>query len=475
MPDSADIEFTGERVIPGMVEPNLLNEHLARYRFAQYFEQRLARAGSRVLDAGCGSGFGAATFQPTSLVTGIDISADAVDYAKRHYSRLGVAFVQGSCDTLPFADGSFDLIAAFEVIEHLERWREMLQEARRVLHSTGILLVSTPNKAYYTESRGAAGPNPFHVREFDYGEFQTELRVVFEHVQLWTQNHAEAIVFLPPPHSPGDFSLGDFEAAGEKAPETAEFFFAACSTSPIPAPRGFAWSPESGNVLRERERHVALLESELAQKDAWLKESQRDHATLQHNHERLLAELKQHNEWANQLNVELKEAGLDIARLQREIESIHSGYRERLRRDEQELAEAHAGYRERLRQIDQELAETHAGYQERLRQIDRELAETHAGYREHIRQLETEAAIRLDWVHDLETQIARGRDEVARLDRESAERTEWAQRLDAELRQANAARALLAQHLELAAHSKWVRVGRLLHLGPEIGKDGAPE
>lgn len=449
MPDSADIEFTGERVIPGLVEPNLLNEHLARYRFAQ----RFTRADSRVLDAGCGSGYGAGAFDPASLVTGIDISADAVDYAKRHYSRPGVAFVQGSCDALPFADGSFDLIAAFEVIEHLERWREMLHESRRVLRSTGILLVSTPNKAWYTESRGAAGPNPFHVREFNYGEFETELRSVFEHVQLWTQNHAEAIVFLAPADS-----RGEFEAAGENAAETAEFFFAACSASPIRALRGLAWAPQSGNVLRERERHVALLESELAQKDVWLRESQQDHAALQQNHERLLAELKQHNEWANQLNVELKEAGLEIARLQREIESVH------------------AGYRERLRQIEQEFAETHAAYQEQQLRNEQELAETHAAYRERLRQLETEAAIRLDWVHDLESQIERGRDEVARLNRESAERTEWAQRLDAELRQANAARALLTRQLEMAAHSKWVRAGRLLHLGPEIaGKDGPPE
>ena len=48
-------EFTGERVIPGQVDVDLLNEHLARYTFAA----RLAR-GKRVLDAGCGAGYGSA-------------------------------------------------------------------------------------------------------------------------------------------------------------------------------------------------------------------------------------------------------------------------------------------------------------------------------------------------------------------------------------------------------------------------------
>ena len=48
-------EFTGERLIPGQVDVDLLNEHMARYTFAA----RLAR-GKRVLDAGCGAGYGSA-------------------------------------------------------------------------------------------------------------------------------------------------------------------------------------------------------------------------------------------------------------------------------------------------------------------------------------------------------------------------------------------------------------------------------
>src|ERR1017187_5187980 len=48
-------EFTGERLMPGEVDIDLLNEHMARYHFAV----RLAR-GKRVLDAGCGAGYGSA-------------------------------------------------------------------------------------------------------------------------------------------------------------------------------------------------------------------------------------------------------------------------------------------------------------------------------------------------------------------------------------------------------------------------------
>ncbi len=67
-------------------------------------------------------------------------------------------------------------MVAFEVIEHLDDWRGFLREARRVLAPNGQFIVSTPNKLYYTESRGADGANPFHVHEFDFEEFRAELR-----------------------------------------------------------------------------------------------------------------------------------------------------------------------------------------------------------------------------------------------------------------------------------------------------------
>jgi len=53
LPDAFRAEFTGERVIPGRVEDNLFNEHLARYRFSA----RLFQGPGRVLDAGCGAGY----------------------------------------------------------------------------------------------------------------------------------------------------------------------------------------------------------------------------------------------------------------------------------------------------------------------------------------------------------------------------------------------------------------------------------
>jgi SAM-dependent methyltransferase len=409
------MEFTGERVVPGLVDPDLFNEHLSRYRFAG----RFAAGGAKVLDAGCGTGYGTAEFGGAAQVMAMDISGEAVAHAVRTFGRADVDFLQGACEALPFADESFDLVVAFEVIEHLERWPDLLTEARRVLRPEGILLVSTPNKAYYAEARAAAGPNPYHVREFEYREFECALKAVFPHVQLWSQNHSESITFIP--SSP---SAGVLDAPADCAPEQAHFFLAACSRAPIMDTRSFGWLPSSGNVLRERERHIALLDSELRQKEEWLSESQAARDELQRTHDEVVGELRRSNEWADGLNGELKAAGARITELQAELDRSNSW----------------------------------------AQSLNAELQSAGAT----IDKLNHELSIRLDWVRDIEAQLDRARNEIARLNQENVERTQWAQSLDAELQTVKSERERFEAQLRMIGDSKWVRLGRTTGLGPVI-------
>jgi len=393
-------EFTGERVIPGRVNENLFNEHRARYRFAARFAE-----GAQVLDAGCGAGYGAAELAGALSITGFDVSAEAIGLARANFSRPGVRFLQADCAALPFADASFDLVAAFEVIEHLDQWREMLTESRRVLKPQGLLLVSTPNKAYYAESRAAQGPNPFHRHEFAFEEFEAALSAVFAHVRIWTQNLSETIVFAPV--HPDSSAL---EAGGDAAPANANFFLAACSQSEFAHNDVFAWLPESGNLLRQREHHIRKLEGELAKKDAWLAETLRKHESLQREHERTLAELKERNQWAERLNVELNQSGATIRDLQSE-----------------------AG--ERLKWIRDLEAQIEAGRAE-IARLNR-----------HREELERDLADRAAWGQALDEQL---RERNLELDQKR-------QVLDR-----------LREERRLIAQSKWIRLGRKLNVGPVV-------
>ena len=185
------MEFTGERVVPGRTDPDLLNEHIARYDFAKTLV-----GGRCVLDAGCGVGYGSERLaRCASLVTAFDIALDPLFESRSTYGVMNVNECQGDCARLPFLSGSFDVVVAFEAIEHLQDPGTFLEEATRVLLPSGQLIVSTPNRDYYAESRSE--PNPFHVCEFSYAEFREKLEKYFEHVTFFFENHNNAITFTP--------------------------------------------------------------------------------------------------------------------------------------------------------------------------------------------------------------------------------------------------------------------------------------
>lgn len=241
------MEFTGERLVPGASDPDLENEHLARYRFAESLCK-----GRRVLDAGCGVGYGSQWLaRAGAIVVAVDIDTKSLRYGQSKYP--GGDFLQGDCVALPFQDSSFDLVVAYEVIEHLSGWADLISEAGRVLAPGGLFLVSTPNRACYRKD--GQEPNPFHVHEFDYDEFRAALAECFAHCAVYAENHVPAISFTRGDADSGQVAFG----MRRDQPAEADFFLAVCSSEPTDLPPSLTYIPVAANVLREREEHIRKL------------------------------------------------------------------------------------------------------------------------------------------------------------------------------------------------------------------------
>ncbi len=102
--------------------------------------------------------------ESAASVEGVDISTQAIGHAQQRYGQLpGVGFQAADCTALPFADNEFDRVVSFETLEHLAAQDELLAEFRRVLKPDGFLILSSPDKASYSD--GQETVNEFHVKE----------------------------------------------------------------------------------------------------------------------------------------------------------------------------------------------------------------------------------------------------------------------------------------------------------------------
>ena len=111
-------------------------------------------------------------------VTGVDISRQALDHAKRRYGEQeNLDFQFADCTQLPFEQAEFDVIVSFETLEHLDAQEEMMAEFRRVLKPDGFLVLSSPDKAEYSDQSGFE--NEFHVRELYRDELETLIKREF--------------------------------------------------------------------------------------------------------------------------------------------------------------------------------------------------------------------------------------------------------------------------------------------------------
>jgi SAM-dependent methyltransferase len=129
-----------ESVWPG-VRNNLFVAHESIYGF---FGRHVADR--RVLDAGCGTGYGANRLRRMGAlsVLGVDLDARSIRYARRHYQLPGLTFEAGDCEKLALPGSSLDLVVSSNMIEHLEKPERFLGALRATLAPGGRAILAMP-------------------------------------------------------------------------------------------------------------------------------------------------------------------------------------------------------------------------------------------------------------------------------------------------------------------------------------------
>lgn len=181
--DEKKMKWTGERYTPGSIDGDITVEHLHRYYFAKKI---ISNKDLVVVDIASGEGYGTYILsKEAKFAYGIDISEDAINFAKEKYIKNNLEYKLGNCSNIPLQDKSVDVVVSFETIEHHDKHEEMLSEIKRILKDDGILIISSPDKKNYTEL--SKGENHYHIKELFFEEFKNLLSSRFKHIQFFGQ------------------------------------------------------------------------------------------------------------------------------------------------------------------------------------------------------------------------------------------------------------------------------------------------
>lgn len=127
----------------------------------------------RFLEIGCGNGAvieRIAAARPLERVAGSELHTSALTFARRRLG-LGPELVQMDARAIP-ARAAFDLIGAFDVLEHIEDDRGVLAQMHAALAPGGGVIVTVPQ---HPSLWSAADDIAYHVRRYQRGEMETKL------------------------------------------------------------------------------------------------------------------------------------------------------------------------------------------------------------------------------------------------------------------------------------------------------------
>jgi 2-polyprenyl-3-methyl-5-hydroxy-6-metoxy-1,4-benzoquinol methylase len=131
-----------------------------------------------VLEVGCGEGRGVSILmEHARSFTAVDKIQPVVEKLQKEYPSG--TFISMNIPPLSgIGDNMYDLVASFQVIEHIKEDELFLKEIHRVLKPGGIALLTTPNR------KMSLSRNPWHVREYLPDELKNLASRIFASVEL---------------------------------------------------------------------------------------------------------------------------------------------------------------------------------------------------------------------------------------------------------------------------------------------------
>jgi SAM-dependent methyltransferase len=148
----------------------------ARNRLIVWAATRYCPNPGRILEIGCGTGFVLSALghaYPAAALSGSELFGAGLPFAAERLAERGdTELLQMDARNIPFRD-HFDLIGAFDVIEHIEEDEKVLAQARQALTPGGVLLLSVPQHPWLWSAADEAAR---HVRRYTAGELRDKVQ-----------------------------------------------------------------------------------------------------------------------------------------------------------------------------------------------------------------------------------------------------------------------------------------------------------
>jgi SAM-dependent methyltransferase len=178
------LELTGERTLPDVPEENYwYQRHVAVYEWiAEHCK------GLRVVDLACGEGYGSNLLAGRAReVVGVDANPEAYEHARLRYRRDNLSFERGLVEEY---NEPADAVVFLQTIEHIHEPGKLLDAIAGI---APVAYISTPNRLTLAGPDVEKSENPWHLREYDIGQYRELLEPHFSSVEVLGLFHARKL------------------------------------------------------------------------------------------------------------------------------------------------------------------------------------------------------------------------------------------------------------------------------------------